>query len=157
MQKKILLLPLATLIAGAALGAAGVYFWQTKSAADVPSAADTAKERKVLYWYDPMKPDAHFDKPGPSPFMDMDLVPMYAEEPQTPDEVPAVRVSAAQQQNLGLHTTAVKAGKLTVKTSAAAVVTYNEHEFSVVQARAAGYVHRIYPTTVGDFVQKGSR
>ena len=25
-----------------------------------------------------MKPDVHFDKPGPSPFMDMDLVPKYA-------------------------------------------------------------------------------
>ena len=25
-----------------------------------------------------MKPDVHFDKPGPSPFIDMDLVPKYA-------------------------------------------------------------------------------
>ncbi|WP_253192947.1 heavy metal-binding domain-containing protein, partial [Klebsiella pneumoniae] len=23
-------------------------------------------------WYDPMKPDTKFDKPGKSPFMDMD-------------------------------------------------------------------------------------
>ena len=37
-----------------------------------------AAERKVLYWYDPMKPDVRFDKPGKSPFMDMDLVPKYA-------------------------------------------------------------------------------
>nr|VXZ92946.1 Cation efflux system protein CusB precursor [Klebsiella pneumoniae] len=31
-----------------------------------------APERKVLFWYDPMKPDTKFDKPGKSPFMDMD-------------------------------------------------------------------------------------
>ena len=37
-------------------------------------------ERKVLYWYDPMKPDVRFDKPGKSPFMDMDLVAKYATE-----------------------------------------------------------------------------
>ncbi|STV85365.1 copper/silver efflux system membrane fusion protein CusB [Klebsiella michiganensis] len=29
----------------------------------------------MLFWYDPMKPDTKFDKPGKSPFMDMDLVP----------------------------------------------------------------------------------
>ncbi|MBX9607933.1 MAG: efflux RND transporter periplasmic adaptor subunit, partial [Gammaproteobacteria bacterium] len=35
------------------------------------------------------KPDQHFDKPGKSPFMDMDLVPRYAEDapaPPAPDE-----------------------------------------------------------------------
>ena len=32
-------------------------------------------ERKVLFWYDPMKPDVKFDTPGKSPFMDMYLVP----------------------------------------------------------------------------------
>lgn len=29
--------------------------------------------RKVLYWYDPMVPGQRFDKPGKSPFMDMEL------------------------------------------------------------------------------------
>ena len=37
-----------------------------------------AGEKKVVYWYDPMKPEAHFDKPGKSPFMDMQLEPKYA-------------------------------------------------------------------------------
>ena len=32
-------------------------------------------ERRVLYWYDPMRPEVKFDKPGKSPFMDMELVP----------------------------------------------------------------------------------
>lgn len=39
-----------------------------------------AKERKVLYWYDPMMPDRHFDQPGKSPYMDMQLVPKYEDE-----------------------------------------------------------------------------
>ena len=37
-------------------------------------------ERQVLYWYDPMYPQQKFDKPGKSPFMDMQLVPKYADE-----------------------------------------------------------------------------
>ena len=52
--------------------------------APVPQANFGAKrepgERKVLYWYDPMMPDRHFGKPGKSPFMDMQLVPKYADE-----------------------------------------------------------------------------
>ena len=32
----------------------------------------------VLYWYDPMVPGQHFDEPGKSPFMDMQLVPKCA-------------------------------------------------------------------------------
>jgi Cu(I)/Ag(I) efflux system membrane fusion protein len=33
---------------------------------------------KPSYWYDPMHPEKHFDKPGKSPFMDMQLLPKYA-------------------------------------------------------------------------------
>ena len=36
-------------------------------------------ERKVLYWYDAMSPQHHYDKPGKAPD-GMDLVPMYAEQ-----------------------------------------------------------------------------
>ena len=38
-----------------------------------------AGERKVLYWYDAMNPDHHYDKPGKAPD-GMDLVPMYADQ-----------------------------------------------------------------------------
>ena len=36
-------------------------------------------ERKVLYWYDAMNPQHHYDKPGKAPD-GMDLVPMYADQ-----------------------------------------------------------------------------
>ena len=53
-----------------------------------PQAADTGLSnvvqdnsgKTVLYWYDPMVPDKKFDKPGKSPFMDMQLAPKYAED-----------------------------------------------------------------------------
>ena len=40
------------------------------------TGSDTGCE-DVLYWYDPMVPAQHFDKPGKSPFMDMQLVPKF--------------------------------------------------------------------------------
>ena len=36
--------------------------------------------KTVKYWYDPMVPNQKFDKPGKSPFMDMQLEPKYANE-----------------------------------------------------------------------------
>lgn len=46
-----------------------------------PDASRKAESgKKVAYWYDPMKPEVHFDHPGKSPFMDMQLLPKYAEE-----------------------------------------------------------------------------
>lgn len=55
---------------------------------------------KVLYWYDPMEPAQHFDKPGKSPFMDMELVPKYAESGAAMN---TLQVDPAQVQNLGMR------------------------------------------------------
>jgi multidrug efflux pump subunit AcrA (membrane-fusion protein) len=51
-----------------------------KALADGPrKAASATAERKVLYWYDAMNPQSHYDKPGKAPD-GMDLVPKYADE-----------------------------------------------------------------------------
>ena len=65
------------LVAAVGLG----YWWgshggTSSAAASSPQSA----ERKALYWYYPMVPDQLCDKPGKSPFMDMQLVPKFAPE-----------------------------------------------------------------------------
>ena len=65
-----------SLVAG---GGAGYWFAQQNESPQSTSASQQ-QDAKVLYWYDPMKPEQHFDKPGKSPFMDMQLVPKYADE-----------------------------------------------------------------------------
>lgn len=47
------------------------------------SAEGQAGERKVLYWYDAMNPEHHYDKPGKAPD-GMDLVAKYADEGGAP-------------------------------------------------------------------------
>jgi Cu(I)/Ag(I) efflux system membrane fusion protein len=69
---------MGTLALGIAIGAN----WQSDLVADATTPNSVTQEPKVLYWYDPMVPDQHFDKPGKSPFMDMELVPKYAEPAQ---------------------------------------------------------------------------
>ena len=54
---------------------------------------DPTTGKKILYYHDPMVPDKHFDKPGKSPFMEMQLVPMFAPDSNpncTVRDVPAV-------------------------------------------------------------------
>jgi Cu(I)/Ag(I) efflux system membrane fusion protein len=58
-------------------------------------------ERRPLYWHDPMYPQQKFDRPGKSPFMDMQLVPVYGDE--KPGAESGVTVSSRTQQNLGLR------------------------------------------------------
>jgi membrane fusion protein, copper/silver efflux system len=73
-SKALALLTAMLLIAGAPLAC------KKKSATKGAEGEKQASGKKVLYWYDPMKPEAHFDKPGKSPFMDMQLEPKYADE-----------------------------------------------------------------------------
>src|SRR3546814_2879148 len=61
-------------------------------------------DKKILYWYDTMVPQQHFDKPGLSP-MGMQMVPKYADEGVAKD---VVRIDPATVQNLGVRTASVE-------------------------------------------------
>jgi hypothetical protein len=84
----------------AALVAAGLWWFRTGPEQTAPTAATPGKERKVLYWTDPMVPGFRSDKPGKSPFMDMELVPVYADEA----EGAVVIIRPEIVQNLGVRT-----------------------------------------------------
>ena len=120
------------------------------------SQSSPPSERKVLFWYDPMKPDTKFDKPGKSPFMDMDLVPKYADEEHAAAGAPGVRIDPTQTQNLGVKTAAVTRGPLRYAQTFPANISYNEYQYVIMQARAAGFINKVYPLTVGDKVQQGT-
>lgn len=114
-------------------------------------------ERKILFWYDPMKPNTKFDKPGKSPFMDMDLVPKYAdEEGATAEAKMGVRVDPTQTQNLGVRTEKSHYGKLTYSQTIPANVNFNEYQYAIVQSRSDGFIEKVYPLTVGDKIKKQS-
>ncbi len=121
-----------------------------------PEKADVkSPERKVLFWYDPMKPDTKFDKPGKSPFMDMDLIPKYADEDGGKSSG-GIRIDPTQVQNLGLKTQKVTRGNLNYSQTMPANVSYNEYQFVIVQSRSDGFVEKVYPLTIGDNVKKGT-
>lgn len=119
--------------------------------------APSDQERKVLYWYDPMVPNQHFDQPGKSPFMDMQLVPRYADE--SADEsgnAGGITISSALTQNLGVRYATVERGQLPSAVEAPANVVFNERDVAIVQTRAAGFVERVYARAPGDVIAQGA-
>ncbi|HHO8351003.1 TPA: efflux RND transporter periplasmic adaptor subunit [Klebsiella pneumoniae] len=143
---------LGSMLIGGALTAALYARW-----APTHSAAPAAEQqRKVLFWYDPMYPNTRFDKPGKSPFMDMDLVPKYADEEHAAAGAPGVRIDPTQTQNLGVKTVAVTRGPLLYAQTFPANISYNEYQYVIMQARAAGFINKVYPLTVGDKVKQGT-
>src|SRR5260370_6640833 len=110
-------------------------------AAMTPGQVDPSTGKKVLYWHDPMMPGQKFDKPGKSPFMNMQLVPVYADEAS--DEG-AVAISPRVVQSLGIRTAEVVKGALARNVQAVGNVAYNERELVLVQARVGGFVEKLH-------------
>jgi len=115
------------------------------------SSAASGPGRTVLYWHDPMVPGQRFDKPGKSPFMDMQLVPVYA------DSAPSsgVQVSAAVQQNLGIRYATVRRATVSSAFNAIGAVQFDERRNVAVQTRVAGYVERLVVRAPMERVRKG--
>ena len=116
-----------------------------------PSRAASAGERRVLYWQDPMVPGQRFDKPGKSPFMDMPLQPVYADEGSDS----GVKVSPQVQQNLGIRTATIKRAGVNSSFDAVGTVQFDERLNVAVQTRVAGYLERLAVRAPLERVAKG--
>jgi Cu(I)/Ag(I) efflux system membrane fusion protein len=145
-------------VAVAAAGVAGGYWYGMSQGMKrvAPAAEPAAKAepgRKVLYWYDPMYPQSRFDKPGKSPFMDMQLVPKYADEAAGES---GVAINPRVAQNLGVRTAAVRTGMLERRVEAVGTVAWNERGVVVLQSRTGGFVEKLYARAPLDPVAKGA-
>ena len=140
------------------LGGAGGY-WLALNGPMLPGLATEAdpsepsqEGRKVLYWYDPMYPQHRFDKPGKSPFMDMALVPKYADEADNA----TVHIDPVLQQNTGIRLAEVKTGHLVTGIETVGSLTFNERDIARVQARTSGIVERVYNHAPNDVIVAGA-
>lgn len=137
-----------------AIGAAGGWWWSQRSmvASMGGEPAHAQGQGKVLYWYDPMYPQQKFDKPGKSPYMDMELVPKYADGD---GEASGIKIDPSITQNLGMRLAPVTKISLASQVDATGVIGFNERDVAIVQSRAAGFVERVAPLAPGDVVKAG--
>jgi Cu(I)/Ag(I) efflux system membrane fusion protein len=129
---------------------------QHKTPSQHSNGVSEKPEKKVLYWYDPMYPQQQFDQPGPSPFMDMDLVPRYADRDSDNDSpATGVRVDASMRQSLGMRTAPVRNSTVLSQLVVTGQVTFNERAITRLQHPRAAYVESVWPLAPGDQVEKG--
>ena len=163
MKTTIALKVLALVLAGAGLAYggywAGTHQGAAQSIASGMAAPGTAGDkidpeagRKVLYWHDPMVPAQKFDKPGKSPFMDMQLVPVYADDAGTEG---GVKVSPTLQQNLGVRFATVRRAETRESFDLVGTTQFDESISEVVQSRVTGYVDRLYARAPMQRIRRG--
>ena len=147
----------AALVAALVL-ASGAFYLGRATMHDVPpemastSSAGSEPGRKVLYWHDPMVPGQRFEKPGKSPFMDMQLVPVYAD---SDSGAKGVTISPEVEQNLGIRLTSVRRAEVSSAFDAIGAVQFDERLSVSVQSRVAGYVERLSVRAPMERVRKG--
>jgi Cu(I)/Ag(I) efflux system membrane fusion protein len=123
---------------------------------EVPPATPTAANPAPLYWYDPMHPDEHFDKPGQSPFMDMQLVPKFPDEAPGAASAPgSLSIDSRMVQTLGIRFASVDQGEFAQVVDTVGLVGVDEHRIEAIQVRAPGWVERLEVRAVGDRVRRG--
>lgn len=139
-----------------AVGAAGGYWYAQSSmshGADSAQMPPLADKGKVLYWYDPMVPQQKFDQPGKSPFMDMQLVPRYAD---AGGDSAAVSIDPSISQNLGMRLASVTRGSAASSLEVVGSLALNSRDIAVVQARSGGFVERVYARAAEDVLEAGA-
>ncbi|SKD03112.1 membrane fusion protein, Cu(I)/Ag(I) efflux system [Burkholderia sp. YR290] len=162
MQKKQLARAALMVFAAAALLVTGYVAGTRRPASEGAGATGTAMSsgnvdpktgRKVLYWHDPMVPAQHFDKPGKSPFMEMQLEPVYADEGGGST---GIRIDPGLQQNLGIRYATVRRQETSESFDAVGTTQFDESQADVVQSRVTGYIDHLYASAPMQRIRKGA-
>jgi Cu(I)/Ag(I) efflux system membrane fusion protein len=111
----------------------------SQSQVGTPAAASEAGNKKILYWYDTMVPQQHFDKPGLSP-MGMQMVPKYADEETAKD---VVRIDPTTVQNLGVRTAPVERRVLASALRVPGTITWDLRRAITISARTDAVVSKL--------------
>ncbi|MBB6583559.1 efflux RND transporter periplasmic adaptor subunit [Ralstonia solanacearum] len=113
---------------------------------------DPQAGKRVLYWHDPMVPGQRFDRPGKSPFMDMQLVPVYADGDAGGS---GVAIDSRVAQNLGIRTAEAQSGHLGTVLEAPGNVAVDERSVQVIRARTSAFVQQVSVRATLDPVRRG--
>ncbi len=148
----------------AALGTGGGYWVGLHNGADAPSATSAApaaapasakKERKLLYYRNPMGLPDTSPTPKKDP-MGMDYIAVFEGEP---DDEPAsanqIRISTEKVQKLGVRVEAASLRALDKIVRAAGRIEPDERRLYTIAPKFEGYVERLYVNATGQPVGKG--
>ena len=143
-------------ILAAALIAGGGGYWLGQRGGSATEAGPVQSERKILYWYDPMVPQEHYDNPGALSSMGMKTQPRYADDGTANGGTPGVSIDPAAMQNLGIRVVSAQMGSLAATLNVTGSIDFNQRDVAIIQARSGGFVARVYARAPGDVVRAGA-
>ncbi len=118
-----------------------------------PSGDAAKRERKILYYWDPMlSPPYISDKPGKSP-MGMDLLPVYEDEVSAGA---AVVIDPTIMQNMGVRLATVGEGPLRRSIRAVGYLDEAQPNQRDINLRVSGWIQRLYADVEGMHVRQGT-
>ncbi len=127
----------------------------------MPAKQSACGNAAPTYWYDPMHPGEHFDKPGKSPYMDMRLAPKCeksgAAQQAASGSVEGIEVDSRVVQNLGLRVASVEEGGFSRSVDTVGLVGVDEHRIESIQVREPGWVEQLNVRAQGDSVHRGQQ
>lgn len=147
-----------------AIAASGGYWLRgklgtTHEATDTPLAVAASepakKERKLLYYRNPMGLPDTSPVPKKDP-MGMDYIPVYeGEQDDEPAAANQIKISVEKVQKLGVRTEAAQLRALDQVIRAAGRVEPDERRIYAISPKFEGYVERLYVNVTGQPVAKG--
>jgi len=113
-------------------------------------------DRPIAYWYDPMNPSQHSDKPGLAPD-GMKLVPKYQDELDRMEGMSpgAVMLSPEQEQLIGVRTAAVQLADLSRTIRTVGHIEADETRIAHIHTKFQGFIDKVYVNFIGKLVHKG--
>jgi Cu(I)/Ag(I) efflux system membrane fusion protein len=144
-----------------AIVAAGGGFWagQGKSGSyegngEVPASSGAKKERKLLYYRNPMGLPDTSPTPKKDP-MGMDYIPVYEGEADEPAGSNQLRISSEKIQKLGVRTELAQLRALDRLVRASGRIELDERRLFAITPKFEGYVERLFVNATGQPVEKG--
>ncbi|WP_334170136.1 efflux RND transporter periplasmic adaptor subunit [Zoogloea sp.] len=147
-----------------ALAASGGYWLgQRPTASHEPAASQVAapsvegakKERKLLYYRNPMGLPDTSPTPKKDP-MGMDYIPVYeGEADDEPAAANSIKISTEKVQKLGVRTEAAELRTLDKQVRAAGRIEIDERRSFAISPKFEGYVERLHVNVTGQPVAKG--
>jgi RND family efflux transporter MFP subunit len=118
------------------------------------AAEHATDQRKVLYWYDAMNPQNHYQHPGKAPD-GMDLVPKYADDQSPQMAQGSVTILPEKQRLIGVRTAEVQRETLTREVRTTGQITADETRIAHVHVKVSGFIDQVYVNYVGQLVKRG--
>jgi len=121
---------------------------------------EVKKERKILYYRNPMNPAIKSDKPMKDE-MGMDYIPVYEDEVsqgEKPAEAPGVfTIPIERIQKIGVTIEDVRYRPLKKVIRTVGIVDYDEKRLFSVNTKIGGWIENLFVNTTGQVVNKGER